>query len=909
MLPAMSSTAQEPPSSPPKDLDRSETSEWVDSLKSVVDRSGRPRARFLLETLIDWGKRNDVVAPFSATTPYANTIPLDRQPAYPGDRTIERRIKSLIRWNAMAMVVRANRRSPGIGGHISTFASAATLYEVGFHHFFKANTKECAGDQIFFQGHVAPGIYSRAFLLHRLSTQQLSNFRRELADGGGLSSYPHPWLMPDFWEFPTVSMGLSSIHAIYQARFNRYLEDRGLTDTSSSHVWAFLGDGEMDEPESLGAITLASREGLDNLIFVVNCNLQRLDGPVRGNGSIIQELEWAFRGAGWNVIKVISGEDWDPLLAADADGLLVKRMNETVDGQWQKYSVESGAYSREHFFGKHPGLLKLVEHLSDEQIRKLRLGGHDPAKVYAAFKAAVEHNGQPTVILARTIKGYGLGETGEGRNVTHQQKKLNFEELKHFRDHFSIPIRDEDLEEAPFYRPAKDSQEYQYLVDTRKKLGGFVPRRRVRTARIQATPDDLFSEFDGGTEDHEVATTMAFVRLLNRLMGDKEIGKLVVPIVPDEARTFGMDALFRKYGIYAHAGQKYEPVDSHLLLYYRESKSGQLLEEGITEAGAMASFLAAGTANVTHGVNTIPFYMFYSMFGFQRIGDQAWACGDSRCRGFLIGCTSGRTTLAGEGLQHQDGHSMLTASTIPNLISYDPAFGYEIGVIVKEGIDRMYRKRDPVFYYITVENEPYPQPPKPDNVDEGILRGIYRLRAADAAANQPRVHLFGSGAILREAIAAQTMLSDRFGVAADVWSVTSYTQLRRDALACERWNLLHPGETPRVPYIEQVLNDQPYPIVATSDYMKTVADQISRWAPAGWVSLGTDGFGRSEARAQLREYFEVDARFVTLAALQSLASAGQFDPSKLAKAVVDLGIDPDKGDPVGVPVSDTLQED
>ncbi len=890
------------------DTDSTETQEWIESLKSVAESGGRDRARYLLQRLIDWGKRNDVVPPFAASTPYVNTIPVGRQPAYPGDRAIERRIKSLIRWNAMAMVVRANRRSAGIGGHISTFSSAATLLEVGFNHFFKGHTKDRTGDQIFFQGHSAPGIYARAYLLRRLGPEHLHNFRRELAEGGGLSSYPHPWLMPDFWEFPTVSMGLASISAIYQARFNRYLEDRSLADTSESRVWAFLGDGEMDEPESLGAITLAAREELDNLNFVVNCNLQRLDGPVRGNGNVIQELEGAFRGAGWNVVKVLWGEDWDPLLAADTDGLLVERMNETIDGQWQKYSVESGAYARDRFFGTDPRLTAMVEDITDEQIEKLRLGGHDPAKVYAAFQAACERNGKPTVILARTIKGYGLGEAGEGRNITHQQKKLNYEEMVQFRDRFDIPIRDEQIEDAPFYRPPSESAEYQYMKEHREALGGYVPQRRVRAVPIAPPADDLFGEFDEGSGDREVATTMAFVRLLNRLMDDKEIGKLIVPIVPDEARTFGMDALFRKYGIYAHRGQLYEPVDSHLLLYYRESQRGQLLEEGITEAGAMASFMAAGTAAVTHGVNTIPFYLFYSMFGFQRIGDQAWACGDARCRGFLIGCTAGRTTLAGEGLQHQDGHSHLLASTVPNLISYDPAFAYEIPVIVRDGVERMYHKREAVFYYITVENEPYLQPAKPEGADEGILKGLYKFRPASEPKGRPRVHLFGSGAILREALHAQEILDTKFGVAADVWSATSYSQLRREALSCERWNLLHPTDEPKVPYVTQLLADEPYPVVATSDYIKAVPDQIARWVPGGLRPLGTDGFGRSEARAQLRDYFEVDAKHTALAALMQLASIDQFDRAKLADAIKTLDIDPDKFNPVDPPRPETLPE-
>ncbi len=885
-----------------------ETQEWIDSLRSVVEAEGRERARSLLGQLIDWGKRNDVVAPFTANTPYINTIPVERQPSFPGDRAIERRIKSLVRWNAMAMVVRANRRSPGIGGHISTYASSATLFEVGFNHFFRAHAKDRVGDQIYFQGHTAPGIYARAYLERRLDARYLHNFRRELAEGGGLSSYPHPWLMPDFWEFPTVSMGLSPITAIYQARFNRYLQDRGLSDTSGSKVWTFLGDGEMDEPESLGAITLAAREQLDNLIFVVNCNLQRLDGPVRGNGNIVQELEGAFRGAGWNVIKVLWGEDWDPLLAADTEGALVQRMNETIDGQWQKYTVESGAYSREKFFGADPRLGALVEHLTNEQIRKLRLGGHDPMKVYAAYKAAVEQKGQPTVILARTIKGYGLGETGEGRNITHQQKKLNHEELRHFRDRFDIPIPDEALEEAPFYRPARDSEEYRYLVQRRAALGGFVPRRRVQAAPLEPPPTSLFEEFRKGTGQREAATTMVVVRMLTRLMDDKELGKLIVPIVPDEARTFGMDALFRKYGIYSHVGQRYEPVDSHLLLYYRESKDGQLLEEGITEAGSMASFIAAGTANVTHGVNTIPFFLFYSMFGFQRIGDLIWAAGDAQCRGFLIGCTSGRTTLAGEGLQHQDGHSHLLAGTVPNVISYDPAFAYEIATIIEDGIRRMSYDREPVFYYLTVQNEPYRQPAMPDGVKEGILKGLYKFRGAQNPANRPRVHLFGSDAILREALGAQEILDDKFGVAADVWSATSYGQLRRDALACERWNLLHPEQPPRIPYVVEVLKQEPFPVVATGDYMKSVPDQIARWVPAGMHSLGTDGFGRSEARPELRDYFEVDARYVTLAALCELAKIGRFDRDKLPAAVKSLDLDPDKLDPLSPPKADTLQK-
>ena len=892
---------------PVGDADRVETQEWIDSLKAVAETSGRERARFLLGKLIDWGKRNDIVAPFTANTPYINTIPAHRQPSYPGDRAIERRLKSLMRWNAMAMVVRANRRSSGIGGHISTFASAATLLQVGFNHFFRANTKEEAGDQIFFQGHAAPGIYAQAYLERRLSTDQINNFRRELAAGGGLSSYPHPWLMPDFWEFPTVSMGLAPITAIYQARFNRYLHDRGLADTSRCRVWAFLGDGEMDEPESLGAITLASREELDNLTFVINCNLQRLDGPVRGNGNIVQELEGTFRGAGWNVVKVLWGDDWDPLFEADTEGRLVERMNETIDGELQKYTVEPGAYAREKFFGTDPRLARLVEHLSDEQIHKLRLGGHDPAKVYSAFHAATQHRGEPTVILARTIKGYGLGEAGEGRNITHQQKKLDYEELRHFRDRFEIPIPDDRLEEAPFYRPDEDSDEFRYLIERRAALGGFVPRRRARAAPVDPPEWALFEEFLKGTGDREAATTMALVRMVARLMDDQALGRLIVPIVPDEARTFGMDALFRKYGIYAHRGQRYEPVDSHLLLYYRESKDGQILEEGITEAGAMASFAAAGTANVTFGINTIPFFLFYSMFGFQRVGDLAWACGDARTRGFLIGCTSGRTTLAGEGLQHQDGHSHVLAGTVPNVISYDPAFAYEIAVIIRDGIRRMYTRHEPVFFYITVGNEVYAHPPMPDGAEPGILQGLYKFLAAPHPGDRPRVHLLGSGAILREALQAQQLLEEQFAVAADVWSATSYNELRREALACERWNLLHPGEPPRVPYVTRQFQAEPWPVVATGDYMKILPDQIARWVPGGLHPLGTDGFGRSEARAELRDYFEIDARYVALAALLALANDGRIDGAVPAKAVRSLGINPDKHDPVAPPAPTTLE--
>jgi pyruvate dehydrogenase E1 component len=878
-----------------RDTDPQDTGAWIESFDTVLQAEGTSRARYLLARLIEHGYRNGVTLPFSANTPYVNTIPVDQQPPYPGDRDIERRIKSLLRWNAMAMVVRANKLNSGLGGHISTYASAATLFEVGFNHFFRAHAKDHAGDQIYFQGHASPGIYARAYLEGRLGAAELHGFRREVSTRG-LSSYPHPWLMPDFWEFPTVSMGLGPISSIYQARFNRYLHARAIADTSASRVWCFLGDGEVDEPETLGAITLASRENLDNLTWVINCNLQRLDGPVRGNGKIIQELEALFRGAGWNVIKVIWGDDWDPLLAQDTSGLLVRRMGEAVDGEYQKYTVSSGEYIRQHFFGAYPELLKLVENQTDAKLRKLKRGGHDPDKVYAAYRRAVDHEGSPTVILAKTVKGYGLGEAGEGRNVTHQQKKLNEKELRDFRDRFGIPIADADLQETPFYRPADDSEEIEYLRERRRALGGFVPERRVRARPLDPLPLEWFGEFFEGSGEREVATTMAAVRLLQRLMNDERIGKLIVPIVPDEARTFGMDALFRKFGIYAHQGQRYEPADSDVVLYYREAKDGQLLEEGITEAGSMASFTAAGTAYATHGVNTIPFFFFYSMFGFQRIGDLIWQNADVRGKGFLIGATAGRTTLAGEGLQHQDGHSHVLASTVPTVRAYDPAYAYEIAVIVHDGLRRMYAEQEDCFYYLTVENEMYPMPPMPAGVAEGIRRGLYKLSAADAPDDWPRVHLFGSGAILREALAAQALLA-RWSVAADVWSVTSYTELRRDALAAERWNLLHPGEPERVPYLTQVLADEPWPVVAASDYMKIVADQVARFVPAGFHPLGTDGFGRSETREALRRFFEVDAASISVAALHQLSRRGQVEAARVRDAIEELEIDPEKPDP------------
>ncbi len=877
-----------------------ETREWLDSLDWVLAKGGPERAGRLLQQLALHARREaGLNLPFTATTPYQNTIPSKQQPPFPGSQEMERRIKSLVRWNALAMVMRANKLSEGIGGHISTYASAATLYEVAFNHFFKAATGDGDRDFVYFQGHAAPGIYARAFLEGRLSVQQLENFRRELKPGGGLSSYPHPWLMPNFWEFPTVSMGLGPIQAIYHARFIKYLENRGLKKPGSGKVWAFLGDGETDEPESLGAITLASREKLDNLIFVVNCNLQRLDGPVRGNGKIIQELEAIFRGAGWNVIKVIWGTDWDHLIQNDRDGLLVKRMGEITDGQYQKYFVESGAYFRQNFFGTDPRLLKMVEHLSDEQLAKMRLGGHDPIKVNAAYKAAVDHEGGPTVILAKTIKGYGLGESGEGRNITHQQKKINDAELMMFRSRFGIPIPDEQLHDAPFYRPSDDSPEIKYLQERRKQLGGYLPERKVLARPLEPLDPALFEEFNNGTSGREVSTTMVFVRILAKLLRDKEVGQLIVPIIPDEARTFGMEALFRQVGIYSSVGQLYEPVDMDTLLYYKEAKNGQILEEGITEAGAMCSFIAAGTAYANHGINTIPFFIYYSMFGFQRIGDLIWAAADQRVRGFLVGGTAGRTTLAGEGLQHQDGNSHVLALPVPNCLAYDPAFAYEIAAIIQDGIKRMYVDQESIFYYLTVTNEPLPMPemPKGENVREGILKGMYRYQASEKKDAKLHAQLFGSGTIMYEVLKAQKILEEKYDVAADVWSVTSYKNLYRDGIDSERWNMLHRGEKPRVPYVTQCLKDAPGVFVVASDYMKVLPESIRQWVPRSLVALGTDGFGRSENRESLREFFEVDAKFIVLATLDALVREGQLKPEIVQQAIKDLGIDPNKPNP------------
>ena len=893
-----SETANETAVRPQHTIDDVEIQEWLESLDSVLESSGPEVAAEILERLRAHATVNGIDLPFSANTPYANTLPARLQPLFPGDQELERRIKSLIRWNALAMVVRANRVEHNIGGHISTYASAATLYEVGFNHFFRGRTEGFEGDTVYFQGHAAPGIYARAFIEGRISAHQLENFRRELKPGGGLSSYPHPWLMPDFWEFPTVSMGLSPLMAIYQARFNRYLEDRGLKPRTDAKVWAFIGDGETDEPESLGAITLASREKLDNLIFVVNCNLQRLDGPVRGNGQIIQELESAFRGAGWNVIKVLWGSEWDPILERDTEGLLVKRMGELVDGEYQKLVVSSGAYAREHFFGSDPRLLQLVEPLPDEALRRLRLGGHDPRKVYAAYKAAVDHQGSPTVILARTIKGYGLGEAGEGKNVTHQQKKLNEDELREFRSRFGIPLSDEDCIELPFYRPAEDSEEIRYLRARREVLGGYVPQRKLRSKPLVAEHDELFKEFLEGSEGREVSTTMAFVVMLRKMLKDPEIGKLIVPIVPDEARTFGMESLFRTVGIYSSVGQRYEPVDVNTLLYYKEAKEGQILEEGITEAGSMASFIAAGSAYATHGINTIPFFIYYSMFGFQRIADFIWASADMRTRGFLLGGTAGRTTLAGEGLQHQDGNSHVLALSVPNLRAYDPAFAYEIAVIIQDGIRRMYKDGESISYYLTVMNEPYAMPAIPGDVKDGILRGMYLFRKAANSRAKLRAQLFGSGAILNDALRAQEILETKYGVAADVWSVTSYKELYNDGMETERWNRLHPGENPRVPYVTQCLADAPGVLVAATDYLKVLPSMVSKWMPRRLAALGTDGFGRSDGRAALRDFFGVDSRFITLGALYELLIDGKIERSVVDKAIKELGINTEKPNPI-----------
>ena len=882
-----------------KDLLDIENQEWRESLDYVLKEQGPERVRQILRQLQIRAQEQGVSIPFTANTPYINTIPHTRQPVFPGNRELERRIKSIIRWNAMAMVVRANRESDGIGGHISTFASVANLWEIGFNHFWRGRTDDFLGDMVYFQGHAAPGVYARAFMEGRLSEQNLANFRNELNPQGGLSSYPHPFLMKDFWEFPTVSMGLTALTAIYQARFNHYLVDRGLRKRSGRKVWAMLGDGEMDEPESLGAITLAAREHLDNLIFVVNGNLQRLDGPVRGNGKIIQELEAAFRGAGWNVIKVIWGSDWDRLLDADKSGRLVQRMDEVLDGEMQRYTASSGAFVRKDFFGKYPELVKLVENYSDEQLGRLTRGGHDPVKVYAAYKAAVEHKGSPTVILAQTIKGYGLGEAGEGKNITHSQKKLNEEELKEFRTRFNIPISDDKIAQAPCYRPADDSPEINYLKERRAALGGCLPKRFDGSQPMACQTDWLIQEYLAGSGDRELATTMAFVHLLAKLLRDPELGKLIVPIVPDEARTFGMESLFRQAGIYSHTGQLYEPIDKGNLLFYNEKKTGAILEEGLSEAGSMASFIAAGSAYSNNQVQTIPFYTFYSMFGFQRVGDLIWQACDSRARGFLIGATAGRTTLAGEGLQHQDGHSHVLALTPTKVKAYDPAFAYELAVIVHEGLTRMYCHQEDLIYYLTVMNETYKMPPMPKRkgIREGIIRGMYRFQSTRIKGQKSKVHLLGSGAILNEVIKAQSFLEDKYGIAADVWSVTSYKELYQDAIDVERWNLLHPQKKHKKPYISQLLEKEQGVFVAASDYMKVLPASVSQWFPGPVYCLGTDGFGRSDSRSALRDFFEVDARYIVLAALKQLVSAGEESEAVLIKAMKDFKINPDKLNP------------
>ncbi len=890
----------EPPSPESISNGQADQQRWTESLQFLLDRllrqEGADRAPFLWHGLVEQLRQGGLPLPITATTPYVNTISAAEQAPFPGDRATEHRIKSLIRWNAMAMVVNANHKHSGLGGHISTFASCATLYEVGFNHFFRGGDGDRLADMIYFQGHATPGNYARAFLEGRLEQHHLQNFRQDLAAGGGLSSYPHPYLMPEFWQFPTVSMGLGPILSIYQARFNRYLKARQLSAGDEPKVWCFVGDGESDEPETLGAITLASRENLDNLIWVVNCNLQRLDGPVRGNGKIIQELEALFRGAGWNVIKVIWGSDWDDLLARDNKGLLVKRMGEAVDGDYQKYSVEPGSYTRRHFFGKYPELLELVNHLTDDQIRKLLRGGHDTRKVYAAYRAAAEHRGQPTVVLAKTIKGYGLGEAGEGRNISHQQKKLNEKELREFRLRFNVPIGDEEIVNTPFYRPAEDSTEIKYLLERRKDLGGFLPQRSPKAPPLTIPPRSAFAEFYKGSGKSEVSSTMAFVRLLSHLLRDKEIGRHIVPIIPDEARTFGMDALFREIGIYAHQGQLYEPVDSASLLYYHEAKDGQILEEGITEAGSMSSFIAAGTAYAGHKVNMIPLFIYYSMFGFQRIGDLMWLAGDIKAKGFLLGATAGRTTLNGEGLQHEDGHSQLLASTIPNLLAYDPAFAYEIAVILQDGLRRMFQENEELFYYLTLYNENYAMPPMPEGVEAGILKGLYKYQAGPAQKTH-KAQLFGSGPILRSALAAQTLLAERYDVSADVWSVTSYKLLRTDALRVERWNMLHPQETPRKSYLDSVLHGEKGVFVAVSDYMKIVPDQIAPWIPGGLTTLGTDGFGRSDTRENLRRFFEVDSESTVIATLHALRKQGRIEKEVVARAIKELGVDPEKAFP------------
>jgi len=882
----------------PPDMDPEETDEWMESMESILKTDGNDRAFFLLKKLTDLLQTSGVALPSSANTPYLNTIKPEEQPVYPGDHILEQELTSLVRWNAMAMVVSANKKSEGIGGHISTFASAAHLYEVAFNHFFKGRTPNKLGDLVYFQGHASPGIYARAFLEGRISEEQLLHFRREMAGNseGGLPSYPHPKLLPDFWQFPTVSMGLGPIMAIYQARFMKYMENRSFVKPSDSKVWAFLGDGETDEPESLGAINMAGRENLDNLIFVVNCNLQRLDGPVRGNGKIIQELEGSFRGAGWNVLKVVWGTEWDDLIAKDEFGELARAFGEAVDGDYQKYSVSDGAYIRQHFFGRSPELQKMVENLSDDQIKRLRRGGHDPRKIFAAYYRAVhESNGRPTVILAKTVKGYGLGEAGEGRNTTHNQKKLNEDELQKFRSRFKIPIKEEDVAEAPFYRPSEDSKVLDYMRRRRQELGGYLPSRSEEADALEMPDNTFYEKFTKGSGGREVSTTMGFVTLLTGLCANKVSGKHIVPIVPDESRTFGMEGMFRQFGIYSSKGQIYDPVDKESLMSYREATDGQLLQEGLCEAGAMSSFIAAGTAYASFGINMVPFYIYYSMFGHQRVGDLIWAAMDMKCKGFLIGAVAGRTTLNGEGLQHEDGHSHLVNSTVPNVLGYDPAYAYELSVIVKDGLKRMYVNNEKVFYYLTVYNETYEQLPMPKTkgVEEGIVSGMYKLIKSKSKAKK-KVQLMSSGTILKEAIKAAAILEEKYGVAADVWSVTSFTRLRNEAMEAERWNVLHPAETPKKSYLEEQLEGEKGAFVASTDYVRLLPEGISKWVPGGLTCLGTDGNGLSSSREELRRYFEIDTESIVLRSLKALADKGEIEVSVVEKAIGELGINPEK---------------
>jgi len=881
---------------PYKDPDPEETQEWIESIEDALEEHGFERTRELLETLIDYAQSKGARLPFNTSTPFINTILPGQQPEYPGNREIERKIKSIIRWNAMAMVTKANKETPGIGGHISTYASAATLYEVAFNHIFKGANHPNGLDLVFFQGHASPGIYSRAYLEGRFNKDHLNNFRRELSKEGGLSSYPHPYLMPKFWQFATVSMGLGPIMAIYQARFMRYMIDRGFMHDTGRKVFAYLGDGEMDEPEAKGALTLASREELDNLVFVVNCNLQRLDGPVRGNSKVIQELEGAFRGAGWNVIKVIWGTDWDDLIESDSTGILLQRLEEIVDGDLLKYVVEGGAYLRKHFYGKYPELLKMVEHISDDKLAKMRLGGHDPLKMYAAYNEAVNFKGKPTVILARTIKGYGLGEAGEGRNITHNQKKLNEKELLEFRDRFNVPLSDEQAMKAPFYHFEEDSPEYKYLLERLESLGGSLPIRIDKSKPLDIPGLSIFQELLDGTGEREISTTMVFIRLLTLLTKDKIIGKHIVPIVPDEARTFGMDPLFRQLGIYAHKGQLYDPVDSDQFLFYKEAVDGQILEEGINEAGAISSFIAAGTSYVNHGVKMIPFYIYYSMFGFQRIWDFIWAAGDMRTRGFLLGGTAGRTTLNGEGLQHQDGHSHLAAAATPNIKAYDLAYAYEIAIIVNQGIKEMSQDDKDVIYYLTVENENYLHPPLPEGVEDDIIKGLYKIKSTE----NPTVRLLGSGPILGEVLAAADLLKKDWNIEPGIWNVTSFSELRRNAEEVQRWNLIHPDETPRKSHLEESLSKNRVPTVASSDYVKMVSEQIGPYVPGPYYTLGTDGFGRSETRENLRHFFEVDRYYIVLAAIRALALDGKMDISKADDVMKKYNIDREKPSPITV---------